>query len=86
MYLYLSRLSRGTGGTSGKRQVTADMSDIRKSALLLSSNFFYVSLKGPFNKKYRYLTEARQFYSALVFGIRLSKSGQHHSRLADNDN
>lgn len=30
-------------------------------------NFFYLSSKDPFNKKSRYLTEARQFHSALVF-------------------
>lgn len=76
-------------GASGKRQVTADNvgynENLRRISLLVLS-------KSPFKigSTYRYLTEARQFYSLWYL---LSKSGQHHSRLggfanvglADND-
>lgn len=54
-------------GASGKRQVTADNVGYNENLLHFSHQIFLCIIKRPFNKKYRYLTEARQFHSALVF-------------------
>lgn len=61
-------------GASGKRQVTADNVGYMQICFIALVEFFYVSLKGPFK------IGSIGTSLLLVFGTRLSKSGQNHSR------
>lgn len=89
----LSRLSRGTGGASGKRQVTADMSDIMKICFIsLSSNISTRSIGRPIqNWKYIQVSDRGQTVSLpLVFAEQewtksFMTGGFAYVGLADND-